>query len=57
MLRDRVDKLDPLLTQLRERGVPLIGDPPMEGSRGTRIAFLHPRGTGGVLVELVEYSD
>lgn len=50
----RVDGLDDILAALKERGVPLIHEQPVPGSRGTRIAFIHPKGTGGVLVELVE---
>ncbi len=50
----RVEDLAGALERLREGGVPLIDEEPRPGSRGTRIAFVHPRGTGGVLVELVE---
>jgi len=35
-------------------GFPLIDKVPKPGSRGTRVAFLHPKGCNGVLVELVE---
>ena len=51
----RVDDLEQQLERLRHAGVPLINEQPVAGSRGTRIAFIHPRGTGGVLVELVEH--
>lgn len=51
----RVDNLAQRLADLREASVPLIHDEPVAGSRGTRIAFLHPKGTGGVLLELIEY--
>jgi len=50
----RVDSVDEALDDLRENGVPLVDEQPRAGSRGTRIAFVHPRGVGGVLVELVE---
>lgn len=50
----RVRELDQVLARLRDRGVPLIHDRPVAGSRGSRIAFIHPKGTGGVLIELVE---
>ncbi|MEM7167396.1 MAG: methylmalonyl-CoA epimerase [Planctomycetota bacterium] len=53
----RVDNLDARLAELRAEGVPLIHDEPVPGSRGTRIAFLHPKGTGGVLLELIEYPE
>jgi methylmalonyl-CoA/ethylmalonyl-CoA epimerase len=39
---------------LRAQGVPLVDERPRPGSRGTTVAFAHPRGFGGVLVELVE---
>ncbi len=50
----RVDSVDDALDDLRAGGVPLVDEEPRPGSRGTRIAFVHPRGVGGVLVELVE---
>ena len=53
----RVEDLAEHLKQLEDAGVPLIHETPVEGSRGTKVAFLHPRGTGGVLVELVEYPQ
>jgi methylmalonyl-CoA/ethylmalonyl-CoA epimerase len=50
----RVDDLDGTLANLAAQGVRLIDERPRPGSRGTRIAFVHPRSMGGVLVELVE---
>jgi methylmalonyl-CoA/ethylmalonyl-CoA epimerase len=50
----RVDDCAGALTALRERGVRLIDEAPRAGAHGTRIAFLHPTATGGVLMELVE---
>jgi len=50
----RVDSVAEALDDLRAGGVPLVDEEPRPGSRGTRIAFVHPRGVGGVLVELVE---
>jgi methylmalonyl-CoA/ethylmalonyl-CoA epimerase len=50
----RVDDVVQALAHLKAQGVRLIDDAPRPGSRGTTIAFLHPRGMGGVLVELVE---
>lgn len=51
-----VDSLDAALEDLQARGVPLIDREARSGGMGTRIAFLHPSATGGVLVELVEES-
>ncbi|MBI1853461.1 MAG: methylmalonyl-CoA epimerase [Planctomycetes bacterium] len=50
----RVDALVPELRALALRGVELVDREPKPGSSGTKIAFLHPRSLGGVLVELVE---
>jgi methylmalonyl-CoA/ethylmalonyl-CoA epimerase len=50
----RVDDIASALDQLRGEGVRLIDDTPRPGSRGTTIAFVHPKGMGGVLVELVQ---
>ena len=50
-----VEDLAGTLQELKDHGVPLVHDRPVAGSRGTRIAFLHPRGTGGVLIELLQY--
>ena len=50
----RVDDLEAELAALRSSGAHLIDEVPRAGSRNTLIAFVHPRATGGVLVELVE---
>jgi methylmalonyl-CoA/ethylmalonyl-CoA epimerase len=50
----RVEDLDQLLEKLAAQGIRLVDERPRAGSRGTRIAFVHPRSMGGVLVELVE---
>jgi methylmalonyl-CoA epimerase len=50
----RVDDVGAALSELTEQGVPLVDDAPRPGSRGTTVAFVHPRGFAGVLVELVQ---
>ncbi len=50
----RVDDIAATLEKLKSEGVPLIDEAPRPGSRGTTIAFIHPKGMGGVLVELVQ---
>jgi methylmalonyl-CoA/ethylmalonyl-CoA epimerase len=50
----RVDDVAAALDHLRAEGARLIDDSPRLGSRGTVIAFVHPRSFGGVLVELVQ---
>jgi methylmalonyl-CoA/ethylmalonyl-CoA epimerase len=53
-LAKRVDGVAAALDRLRSDGVRLVDEEPRAGSRGTRIAFVHPAGMGGVLVELVQ---
>ena len=45
------------LARLADAGIELIDEVPRAGARGHRVAFLHPRSTGGILVELVEHPD
>jgi methylmalonyl-CoA epimerase len=50
----RVDDVGGALRHLRSEGVRLVDEEPRPGSRGTTVAFVHPEGMGGVLVELVQ---
>ena len=50
----RVDDIDAALAELKEKGVRLIDQTPRYGAGGARIAFLHPKATHGVLLELCE---
>ena len=50
----RVEDVGAALEHLRAEGVPLIDEAPRPGSRGTTVAFVHPKGFLGVLVELVQ---
>jgi methylmalonyl-CoA epimerase len=50
----RADDIEAVLDKLREAGVELIDQTPRIGIQGKRVAFLHPRSTGGTLTELVE---
>jgi methylmalonyl-CoA/ethylmalonyl-CoA epimerase len=50
----RVTDLDAELRRLETAGIELIDRAPRPGARGHRVAFIHPRSTGGVLIELVE---
>ena len=50
-----VDDLDGMLDRCRKAGVEIIDQVPRIGAEGKRIAFLHPRSTGGVLVELSDH--
>jgi methylmalonyl-CoA/ethylmalonyl-CoA epimerase len=49
-----VDDIEATLARLKEKGVLLINKQPTIGAGGRKIAFVHPKSTGGVLVELYE---
>ncbi|HEY7255192.1 MAG TPA: methylmalonyl-CoA epimerase [Solirubrobacterales bacterium] len=49
-----VDDIDSTLASLRDAGLALIDNEARTGIRESRVAFLHPRSTGGVLTEIVE---
>jgi len=49
-----VDDIEKALERVRAAGLTVIGDAPRPGAGGCRVAFLHPRSTGGVLIELSE---
>jgi methylmalonyl-CoA/ethylmalonyl-CoA epimerase len=50
----RVENIDQALEDLKQKGIRLIDQTPRKGAGGARIAFLHPKSTSGVLVELCE---
>jgi methylmalonyl-CoA/ethylmalonyl-CoA epimerase len=50
------DDIDSALQAVRSAGLRLIDEEPRTGIRNSRVAFLHPKSTGGVLTELVEPS-
>ncbi|OQY08135.1 MAG: methylmalonyl-CoA epimerase [Desulfobacteraceae bacterium 4572_123] len=50
----RVENIEEALAELKGKGVKLIDQKPRIGAGGAKIAFLHPKATGGVLVELCE---
>jgi methylmalonyl-CoA epimerase len=50
----RVDDIEAKLSELRAAGVRLIDEHPRRGAHGNLIAFLHPKATGGVLIELCQ---
>ncbi len=53
----RVANLEESLKELKEKGIQLIDQEPRLGAGGAKIAFLHPKATGGILVELCERSE
>lgn len=50
----RVENIEAALQELKEKGIQLIDQTPRIGAGGAKIAFLHPKATGGILVELCE---
>lgn len=52
-----VDDLVGTLARLKEQGVPLIDEKPRKGGRGHMVAFVHPKGNRGLLVELIQKPD
>jgi methylmalonyl-CoA/ethylmalonyl-CoA epimerase len=53
----QVTDVQATLDTLRDRGLRLIDEAPRAGIRGTRVAFLHPESSGGVLTEIVQPSE
>ena len=50
----RVDDIEATLAELKAKGIQLIDETPRNGAGGARIAFVHPKATHGVLLELCE---
>jgi methylmalonyl-CoA/ethylmalonyl-CoA epimerase len=50
----QVDDIDATLRALKQAGMRLIDEQPRTGIRGSRVAFMHPRATAGVLTEIVQ---
>ena len=53
----RVENIDEALKELKAKGVRVIDDASRKGAGGAKIAFIHPKETNGVLVELCERED
>ena len=53
----RVEDIEEALRELKEKGVRLIDQAPRKGAGGAKIAFVHPKETNGVLVELCERGN
>jgi methylmalonyl-CoA/ethylmalonyl-CoA epimerase len=52
-----VDDIEGVLGKLKESGIDLIDSEPRIGIRRSRVAFVHPRSTDGVLTEIVEPAE
>jgi methylmalonyl-CoA epimerase len=53
----RVDDIEAALAELKAKGIQLIDETPRNGAGGSRIAFVHPKSTHGVLLELCERKE
>lgn len=53
----RVEDIEEALAELKEKGIRLIDEKPRRGAGGAKIAFLHPKSTHGVLIEISERED
>ena len=53
----RVENIEEALAELKEKGIRLIDEKPRLGAGGAKIAFLHPKSTHGVLIEISERED
>lgn len=53
----RVENIEEALAELKDKGIRLIDEEPRLGAGGAKIAFLHPKSTHGVLIEISERED
>lgn len=53
----RVENIDVALLKLKESGMKLIDESPRTGIRNSRVAFIHPSATAGVLTEIVQPAE
>ncbi|MHB8136877.1 MAG: methylmalonyl-CoA epimerase [Smithellaceae bacterium] len=53
----RVDNIEVALDELKAKGVRLIDEKPRYGAGGAKIAFVHPKSTGGILLELSQRQE
>ncbi len=50
----RVEGIEDMIERAKELGLKPLSDKPQRGAHGTKVVFLHPKTTGGILLELVE---
>ncbi len=53
----RTDDIEGVLDRMREEGLRLIDEEPRTGIQDSRVAFVHPKSTGGVLTEIVQPAE
>ncbi len=52
-----VDDIQKEVEELKKRGARMIDETPRPGAHNTRVAFIHPKSSGGVLIELNEFPE
>jgi methylmalonyl-CoA/ethylmalonyl-CoA epimerase len=52
-----VDDIHQAVAELKEKGIRLIDETPRSGAHGMSIAFMHPKATHGILMELVQPAE
>ena len=50
----QVDDIEQAISELKEKNISIVSEKPSIGAEGFKIVFIHPKSTGGVLVELAE---
>lgn len=53
----RTDDIESDMQRLGEKGYVFLSDEPQAGAHDTRVVFIHPRSTGGVLIELAQHPE
>ena len=53
----RVEDIEREIAHLKAEGIRMIDEQPRRGAGGKRIAFIHPKSTGGILIELTEVNE
>jgi len=53
----QVDDIEAAMKSAKEHGMQLINEEPKVGAHGRKVAFIHPKSTGGVLIELVQVTS
>ena len=53
----RVDDIDAAIQEVKAKGLRVLDDKGRPGARGSRVAFIHPKSTGGILIHFVERAE
>jgi len=53
----KVENIEEYIKKAKELGIKPLSDQPQKGAHGTKVVFLHPKTTGGLLIELVEGGE